>query len=83
MLENDSLDARVSLITHLTKQSSIDLSAFQRQTRFAAQPDDDVTSTGYNAAWRWSFTRGLGVHAGYGQSTSICGRPTGSTTTRL
>lgn len=67
MLENDSLEATATLTTRLTKQSWIDLSAHQNHTRFAEQPDSDVTVNGFNAIWRWSLTRGLGVHAGYGQ----------------
>jgi hypothetical protein len=67
MLENERVDATVSLTTHLTKQSSIELSATQHQTRFAEQPDDDVVVNGYRATWQWQLQRGLGVHAGFGQ----------------
>lgn len=67
MLENESLDANLGLTTQITKQSTLLLSAYQRQTRFAEQPDDDVVLSGYRATWQLQVRRGLGVHAGFGQ----------------
>ena len=67
MLENDTLYGTASLITRITEKSSLDLSVTHNETRFAKQPDDDVTLRGYRATWQWQFQRGLGVHASYGQ----------------
>ena len=67
MLENETLGAAVGLTGRITKQSSITLSGYQRQTRFAEAPDNDVAISGYSATWQWRVSRDLGVHAGYGQ----------------
>lgn len=67
MLENESVDGTVGITGKITKQSSISLSGFKRQTRFAEHPDDDVAMSGYNATWNYQLSRDLGVHAGYGQ----------------
>lgn len=67
MLENESVDGSVGITGKITKTSSISVSGYKRQTRFAEQPDDDVTMSGYNATWNWRLSRDLGVHAGYGR----------------
>ena len=67
MLENDNLYGTASLITRITEKSSLDLSVTHNQTRFAQQPDNDVTIRGYRGTWQWQFQRSLGVHASYGQ----------------
>ena len=67
MLENDNLDATASLLAGITEKSSLDLSVTHHQTKFAQQPDDDVTTNGYRGTWQWRFRRDLGVHATYGQ----------------
>lgn len=67
MLENETVDGTVGLTGNITKQSSISVSGYRRQTRFAEQPDNDVTMSGYNATWQWQLSRDLGVHAGYGR----------------
>jgi hypothetical protein len=67
MLENDNLVATASLIARITEKSSLDLSVTHNQTKFAQQPDSDITIRGYRGTWRWPFRRDLGVHASYGQ----------------
>lgn len=67
MMENESVDGTVGITGNITKQSSISVSGFKRQTRFAEHPDDDLATTGYNATWNWHLTRDFGVHAGYGR----------------
>jgi hypothetical protein len=67
MLENETVDGKVGLTGKITKTSSIGVSGYKRQTRFANQPDDDLTNTGYDATWTWQLSRDLGVHAGYGR----------------
>jgi hypothetical protein len=67
MLENENVDATASLITRITEKSSLDLSVTHNQTKFAQQPDDDVTVKGYRGTWQWQLRRDLGVHASYGQ----------------
>ena len=67
MLENETVDGTVGVTGKITKQSSISVSGYKRQTHFARQPDDDVAMSGYNATWNWQLSRDLGVHAGYGR----------------
>jgi hypothetical protein len=67
MLENDNLGATAGLSARITEKSSLDLSVTHNQTKFAQQPDGDVTMRGYRGSWQWQFRRDLGVHASYGQ----------------
>jgi hypothetical protein len=67
MLENDNLAATASLSARITKKSSLALSVTHNQTKFAQQPDGDMTIRGYRGTWQWPFRRDLGVHASYGQ----------------
>ena len=60
MLENDRVGGTVGLTGRLTKQSSITLSGYTRQTRFAEQPDNDVASSGYSATWNWQLSARFG-----------------------
>ena len=67
MLENDNLGAMASLSARITEKSSLGLSVTHSQTKFAQQPEGDVTMRGYRGTWQWQFRRDLGVHASYGQ----------------
>jgi hypothetical protein len=64
-LDTEAVDAAASLVTHISSKSTIELSVFGRQTRFADQPASDFAENGYGAVWALRLGRGLGVHAGY------------------
>ena len=68
MLENETVAGSVGLTGKITQKSSITLSGYQRETRFAEQPDNDLKVSGYSGTWKWQFSRDLSAHAGYGRA---------------
>jgi hypothetical protein len=66
-LDSERIDTSGALITHLTKQSEINLSVYRLQTQFVTEPDNDFLVNGFRAAWQHRLRRDLGVHAAFGR----------------
>jgi hypothetical protein len=71
LIENHTLDGRVSLVSQYAKQSNLRGFMTWRNTQFVQRRQQDQTLRGFGAEWRRQLNRSFGVRLGYNRETVV------------